>query len=304
MKKPDKEGFKFLALCCTLTGFIYNFIPDGLLNKEKNKILKAVEYLLSTLPRRCSLKYLLGLDNYFTQPVVVAMTRGLNFGLVGTARRRRSWPPQEYKQIVDWRYNSLYEMPREKDDQQYMLMRWIDNGVVDMVSTTIHTGRETIVKKRRKPRETSTNYRHITTVFGNEWEKMIAIPGYIDDYNNHTMNGVNKAYQLITYYRPQIRCRRTWMPMFFHCLDICQVNSSIIAKAKGVCDSQKDYTLDWIQALNRRAQFMDLQSSTRRATVDLYLPTKKLPKELECLVLILNYLLIDFKEIRNTMFLT
>jgi hypothetical protein len=45
--------------------------------------------------------------------------------------------------------------------------------------------------------------------------------------------------------------------MFMHCLDICQVNSYIIAKANGVCESQKDYTLDWIQALNRRAQFMD-----------------------------------------------
>jgi hypothetical protein len=27
MKKPDKKGFKFLALWCILTGFIYNFIP-------------------------------------------------------------------------------------------------------------------------------------------------------------------------------------------------------------------------------------------------------------------------------------
>jgi hypothetical protein len=100
-KKPDKEGFKFFAMCCTITGFsIYNFIPpDGRLNREKNKILKAVEYLLSTLPRRKSLKYLLGMDNYFTQLVVVSMTRGLNVGLVGTARRQRGWPPQEYKDV-------------------------------------------------------------------------------------------------------------------------------------------------------------------------------------------------------------
>jgi hypothetical protein len=52
MKKLDKEGFKFFAMCCTITGFIYNFIPDGRLNKEKNKILKAVEYLFSTLPSK------------------------------------------------------------------------------------------------------------------------------------------------------------------------------------------------------------------------------------------------------------
>jgi hypothetical protein len=48
MKKPDKEGFKFFAMCCTITGFIYNFIPDGRLNKEKNKILKAVESTFNT----------------------------------------------------------------------------------------------------------------------------------------------------------------------------------------------------------------------------------------------------------------
>ena len=147
------------------------------------------------------------MDNYFTQPVVVAMTRRLNVGLVGTARRQRGWPPQEYKDVVDWCYNTLYKIPCEKDDQKYMfLLRWIDNGVVYMVST-VHTGQETIVKRRRKPRETSTNYQHITTVFGSDWEKMIAIPGCsIDDYN-HTMNGFeDKAYQLISYYRPQIRC--------------------------------------------------------------------------------------------------
>jgi hypothetical protein len=56
------------------------------------------------------------------------------------------------------------------------------------------------------------------------------------------------------------------------------VNSYIIAKAKGVCDrQQKDYTLDWIQALNRRAQFMDLQA-TRRATVDFVSPNKATAK--------------------------
>jgi hypothetical protein len=46
------------------------------------------------------------MDNYFTQPVVVAMTRQLNIGFVETARRQRGWPPQEYKDVVNWRYLS------------------------------------------------------------------------------------------------------------------------------------------------------------------------------------------------------
>jgi hypothetical protein len=76
---------------------------------------------------------------------------------------------QGYKEIVDWRYNTLYKLPCTKDNEDFLLMRWIDNGVlVDMVSTVHTPGRETIVRRRRKPRETSTNYRHISTVFGSD----------------------------------------------------------------------------------------------------------------------------------------
>jgi hypothetical protein len=38
------------------------------------------------------LKYLLGMDNYFTQPVVIGMTRRMNVGLIGTARWQRNCP--------------------------------------------------------------------------------------------------------------------------------------------------------------------------------------------------------------------
>jgi hypothetical protein len=58
---------------------------------------------------------------------------------------------------------------------------------------------------------------------------------------------------------------------------VCRANSYIIAKAEGVCGNQKDYTFDWIQALNQRAQFMDLQS-TWRARVNFVSPNKATAK--------------------------
>lgn len=42
------------------------------------------------------------------------------------------------------------------------------------------------------------------------------------------MLGVDVADQLISSYRPKIRCRRTWMPLFLHCLDVLRVNCYIL----------------------------------------------------------------------------
>ena len=45
------------------------------------------------------------------------------------------------------------------------------------------------------------------------------------------MLGVDKSDQLIAYYRPEIRVRRFWMSMMFHCIDIMRINMYIINKA-------------------------------------------------------------------------
>ena len=36
--------------------------------------------------------------------------------------------------------------------------------------------------------------------------------------------------QLIAYYRPNLHCRRTWMPIFFHGLDVVRLNAYIVCK--------------------------------------------------------------------------
>ena len=55
----------------------------------------------------------------------------------------------------------------------------------------------------------------------------IKIPKVIDDYN-HWMGGVDKADQLISSYRPNVRCRRVWMPMIFHAMDVLRINAYIV----------------------------------------------------------------------------
>lgn len=74
--------------------------------------------------------------------------------------------------------------------------------------------------------------------------------------------------------KPRLRCRRTWMPMWLHCLDICRINSYIIAKEKKEVDNQKDFVLDWIAALNKRAQFIETQR-TRTAVAAFTSPSSQ-----------------------------
>ena len=145
----------------------------------------------------------------------------------------------------------------------------MDAGEVDMV-TTVHNRYEVVLRKRKRPRENVKNRQQLRNVWGNSWAVNIEIPQVIDDYN-HYMGGCDKAYQLISNYKPKLRCRRTWFPMFLHSLDICRVNSYIIAKQKDQSINQKDFILDWITALNERA-FADGRATTRRAIAALASP--------------------------------
>ena len=264
--KPIKEGFKFFAICDVETGFVWEMIPDGRLEKET--IHDTVLTLVSSIPDPLGQRnYVVGMDNYFTRDKVMNTLTELRIGVVGTSRFEAGWPPQEYRDIKESRFNSLHLM---KDKHKYLIARWVDNNVVTMV-TNVHEGTESVKRLRRKPRCTATNRRHLEQVWGDVYTKEIAIPQIIDDYN-HWMLGVDKADQLIAYYRPKLRCRRTWMPLLFHALDVVRVNSYIAAvkcgyKGKLHSDNKsvhKEYTVAFVRALLARATTCEIRISRRR----------------------------------------
>jgi hypothetical protein len=260
--KPIKEGYKFFAICDASTGYVWDLIPDGRL--VKMTIADTVLELVATLPRRHDLKYVVGMDNYFTYPKILEGMRALGVGCTGTARAKTGWPPKEYKAIDDKRFNTCYIM---NDPKNFLIFRWIDNNVVTMVST-VHTGYESVQRDRRRPRATALNRGHINEVWGSSGKTTINIPGIIDDYN-HWMLGVDKADQLISYYRPNLRCRRTWMPMMFHALDCLRTNAYIVAKNFDDRLTHKDFLREWIYTLLTRghaAKAVSIRSSmTTRA---------------------------------------
>eukprot|EP00977_Amphora_coffeiformis_P024269 scaffold15276_cov88-Amphora_coffeaeformis.AAC.1 len=108
----------------------------------------------------------------------------MGIGCVGTSRFECGWPPKEFRDIKDDRFNTLYTMV---DKGKFLMARWIDNNQVTMV-TNVHRGDEKIARTRRKPRENSTNKGHLRAVWGDGYTREIEIPGMIDDYN-HWMLG-------------------------------------------------------------------------------------------------------------------
>ncbi|KAG7352971.1 transposase IS4 [Nitzschia inconspicua] len=160
----------------------------------------------------------------------------LNVGVVGTARNRLNYPEKEMKAIVEKRFNCLHVMQHRKN---FLSARWVDNNIVNMVST-IHTGMETVAKM-------------------------------INDYN-HWMLGVDKADQSISYYRPNLRCLRTWFPIFLHCLDIMRVNAYIIAKSRCESLEHKQFVEQYIIALDNRAAIADHYAATRSAVMAITSP--------------------------------
>jgi hypothetical protein len=256
-RKPDKEGYKLYALCDKKTAFVYDFFPSGRL--EKVEVKEQVDKLVHTLPGKQSIDYIIAMDNFFTTPKVIESLREQRVGVVGTARRRRGWNP--FDDVRDEKeFNSLYLI---NDRRNFLIARWIDNSEVLMVST-VHTGELVVDSHRKRPRETQYNRDHVRALFGNDGEKTIEIPKIIDDYNNW-MGGVDLANQLISQYKPQFRCRRTWVPLFLQAQDIVRMNSYVAAKALGYQKEHKQWVCSWIEELNNRANTREENARRTRA---------------------------------------
>ena len=187
------------------------------------KIYSLIQYLLSPVID-CQLnsgqKYCVAMNNYFTLPKVVAMLRSYGIGCVGTARFRPGWPSKNIKEIDEKRVD-FNELLWSVDKYGTLLVRWMDNGLVFIVST-VHSVEQIRKRARKRPRATVRNKRHVDRVWGNKGKLFLHliissktinadtyhlalhlvgkvklwIPRIIDDYN-HWMCGVDLADTII-----------------------------------------------------------------------------------------------------------
>jgi hypothetical protein len=123
---------------------------------------------------------------------------------------------------------------------------WQDSAVVRFL-TTIHTGKEWVVRERKKPKASSSNPvitrapfkafpstdKHLIAARrscrSKEYvhRRLLPIPGIVDDYN-YFMNGVDIADQLRAKFTVHQRTHQTWLPLFYFCLDTTVVNAYLL----------------------------------------------------------------------------
>ena len=82
-----------------------------------------------------------------------------------------------------------------------LIARWMDNGLVFCVST-IHKPGQIVKRRRKRPRVTMNNRKHVKEVWGENGTAEIFIPLLIDNYN-YWMGGVDVSDQRISYYHPK-----------------------------------------------------------------------------------------------------
>eukprot|EP00957_Ditylum_brightwellii_P160756 12238550-Ditylum_brightwellii.AAC.1 len=152
--------------------------------------------------------FVIAMDNYFTLSQVLSSLHDKDIGVVGAARYRgQNWPSKEFKNVnkKDSLLNNFYWIV---DEYGSLVGRWMDNGMVFVV-TTIHKVGETVTRSRKCPRKIQNNRRHVDQVWGENGTSFINIPTLIDDYN-YWMGGVDISDQRISYYHPSnIVCQRT-----------------------------------------------------------------------------------------------
>jgi hypothetical protein len=130
-----------------------------------------------------------------------------------------------------------------------LISAWQDSAIVRF-ATTIHTGKEWPIQERKKPKGTSTSAAITKVLFeafssdptlkkaakpGRRCKEyvhrqLLPIPGMVDDYN-HFMNGVDVADQLWAKFTTEQRTHRSWLPLFYFCLDTAIINAYILYMA-------------------------------------------------------------------------
>ena len=199
-------GVKFYALCESQTGYIWNSVlytgKGTKFNEKYGEYGISTSSVLSLIDGLLGKGYCVTMDNFYTSPELFEVLIQNKTDAYGTVRsNRRNLPPDFPKEklkkgeVAAWQKGKM------------IALKWKDKKDVCLIST-VHNAASSIVKTKK----------------GQE----ILKPNLVLDYN-HTMGGVDKADQELTYY-PVMRKqqKRYYKKVFRHFLEQCLWNAYIL----------------------------------------------------------------------------
>jgi len=204
--KRARFGVKFYTLCESQTGYIWNSILYT--GKGTKMTEKYAEYglasssVLSLADQLLGKGYCITMDNFYTSPELLDILIKNKTDAYGTVRSNRRNLPDDFGKEKLKRGDV-----RAWQKGKMMALRWKDKKDVCVMST-VHNAASTVVK----------------TKGGKDVQK----PNAVLDYN-HTMGGVDKADQELTFY-PVMRKqqKRYYKKIFRHLLEQCLWNAYVL----------------------------------------------------------------------------
>ncbi|KAI3655925.1 hypothetical protein MP638_006061, partial [Amoeboaphelidium occidentale] len=257
--KPISEGYKIFALCDS--GFTYSF----LFASSREKTLLEEDFTgeqLNETQKNCGIfpPSLRGLRDQ----------RGLRaeWGKLGGVVVNDDMVAAWVDNNIVYMLSTIHTIHKPADHVEgklggvvvndVMVAAWVDNNIVYILSTihTIHRTADLVEAPKKHPRENSNNSATRNDLFGENAVLPLKIPTIINDYN-HNMNGVDIADQMRSNYATQRTHYRTWVPLFYCCLDTAIVNAYMILKLAKPTFELKNFRLSIAAAWLKEADEYD-----------------------------------------------
>lgn len=219
--KPIRFGYKIWSLN-TKDGYLVNFElyqgkgPKANTDYDKlfGKCASPLLVLLDEMPdAKKKLRYKLYMDNLFSGPALFSFLKFRGYSAIGTIRENRI--PKECplldKRAFVKRDRGYFETAMERCDG-HLFVRWMDNSVVTMISSSCGTEEVSQVKRFSQKEKRSV---------------MIPRPNVIAKYNSF-MGGTDQMDQNINCYRIGIKGKKWYWPLFTWMLDVAVQNSWVL----------------------------------------------------------------------------
>lgn len=248
--KPIRFGYKIWSLN-TKDGYLVNFelyqgkSPKCNSNYEKlfGKAASPLLVLLDEIPDvKRKLKYNLYMDNLFSGASLFSFLTLQGYTAIGTIRENRipKECPLANKQVFLKKERGYFETAMEMNDG-HLYVRWMDNAVVTMISSSC--GTQDVSQVRRFSQKEKRNV-------------MVPRPKLISNYNSF-MGGTDQMDQNVSCYRIGIRGKKWYWPLITWMLDVAIQNSWLLYnKAKQVKISQLEFKREVATTYLRRYQVL------------------------------------------------
>lgn len=222
-KKPHKWGIKVWARCGN-SGILYNFeVYTGKQkdDKEFGKVGAVVKRLVEHLPK--NLGHKVYFDNLFTSINLIKYLKAEGIWSLGTICCNRLAGADKLLKskkvlVAEGRGSTDY---RVDTNSNLVLVRWLDNGVVQLLSSFVGISGGDPVKRWS----------------GKDKEKIdVPCPEIVHEYNKY-MGGVDLCDMLLALYRIKLGTRKWYMHIVYYCIGVSIVNAWLLYRRH--CEQKK-----------------------------------------------------------------